>query len=149
MRYTFIICMLLASCMVTHKPGIQDTVITMEKTACYGACPVYTLSIYNSGILVLTGKENIPYKGMFCSKLKRAEWTRIKQAFISSQFFSFKDQYTSQLKDLPSTFVTFRWDGKSKTIEDYDGAPDELKNLEDLVVKLIDTQKWKACKGGN
>lgn len=146
MRYILIICILLASCRVTREPGMPDPVITLEKTACFGACPVYTLNIYNSGIIELTGKENLPYKGKYCSRLKRAEWTRIRQAYLSGQFFSFKDQYTSRVKDLPSTFVTFRSEGKSKTIEDYDGAPEELKKLEEMVVRLIETQRWKACR---
>lgn len=125
---------------------MQEPVITLEKTACYGTCPVYSLNIYHSGTIELTGKENIAYKGKYCTRLKRAEWTRIRQAYLSGQFFSFRDQYTSRLKDLPSTFVTFRWEGKSKTIEDYDGAPEELKKLEEMVERLIGTQHWKACR---
>ena len=134
------------SCSSSKKFQEENICISMEKTSCYGHCPVYTINIYNNGYVKLEGRENIDKIGSFKSKISRERLDNLIELFINSDFFSLEDSYTSLFKDLPTTFVYFSKDNKSKKIKDYDGAPEKLKHLEEELVLLLENLSWKKIK---
>lgn len=50
--------------------------------------------------------------------------------FEKADFFNFKDEYTSRITDLPTTYIGFIDKGKTKIVRDYHGAPQLLSDLE-------------------
>lgn len=120
--------------------------ITLEKTSCFGNCPVFMIKVFQNGEVQLVGKENLPYIGSYCAHLDKSRLDSLFDAFNSHGFFDFKDSYTSNYRDLPTSFVTFRWQGKSKSVTDYDRAPAGLKELEERVSSLVGTVHWRKCK---
>ncbi|MGA0257669.1 MAG: DUF6438 domain-containing protein, partial [Saprospiraceae bacterium] len=38
--------------------GPEDVLISMEKEACFGSCPVYTFKIYTGGYCTFEGKQD-------------------------------------------------------------------------------------------
>ena len=58
--------------------------------------------------------------------------------FQPGNFFDFKEKYYSNAVDLPTTYLYFSDKGNNKTVVDYDGAPQELKYLEERIGKLLD-----------
>jgi hypothetical protein len=121
-------------------------VISLEQTPCYGPCPVFTLKIYPDGWAVLDGTQHLPYLGVYAQQLPPSQVHRLTEQFVAANFFAFQDTYTASISDLPTTYLTFSYGGRSKTIMDYHGAPAALKDLENTLIKLLDAPGWKAIK---
>jgi hypothetical protein len=134
------------SCTVTTKIPEDQLLIRMEKTPCYGKCPVYTLSIGQDGRGVFEGKENTDYTGLYTFRLRRAQIDELHEAFERAGFFSMEDKYHAYVTDLPTVYLTYRSGGKEKKIMDYYGAPQELKDLENQVETLVLSLKLKKIE---
>ncbi|HMP99753.1 MAG TPA: DUF6438 domain-containing protein [Cyclobacteriaceae bacterium] len=116
-----------------------------QATPCFGACPVYTISIYENRVVSLKAERFVKLQGNFTASLSQKDYERLIEKFENS-VFDFKDKYTAQLTDMPTIHLTFNHKGREKKIMDYYGAPDELKNLEAEVYALIDKLKWKKAR---
>ena len=151
MRNTILlICaILLCACRVTKEEMDINVVISMQKTKCVGNCPAYTLDIYQSGKVYLSGRENVDKIGEYEIKLSKKELQRLVDLFLSNDFFSFEDQYINEDQDLPATHLYFSHNGKRKRITNYGSAPPSLKALEYEVGQLIKIPKWKQMKKNN
>jgi hypothetical protein len=143
--YFFITVTLLAGCKTINEASNPNiAILTLEKTVCRGLCPVYSLSIFENGFVKYVGKKNVEKIGSFEKTLSNAEIQSLKTAFNKADIFSYKDEYTAKVTDLPTTFISYTQNGRTKRIRDYYGAPDSLKQLEDLLVAVAESQKgWK------
>jgi hypothetical protein len=119
----------------------------IARTACYGTCPVYTLTILKNCRMLLTAEENLKLNGTYQGKLSKTEMKRLAALFEEKKFFGFKDQYTSTLTDLPTTYLYFSNQAQDKTIKLYGNIPPELKSLATELEKLLDTQQWTKITG--
>ena len=63
--------------------------------------------------------------------------------FKEAGFFEMEGQYTSITKDIPTTWVYFSNEGRQKRIKDYDGPPESLKDLENELSSLLESEDWK------
>ncbi len=81
--------------------------------------------------------------GHYEASIDQEELHKIVQQFRDSNFFSFKNQYTGSMKDLPTTYLYFKDQVNEKTIQDYYNAPRLLKDLEQVVENLIPILHWK------
>jgi len=142
--FTFLV--LFFSCSVSKNYPEENILISMEKTACRGHCPVYSIIIYKNGFARFEGKEHVNKIGEYKTKISKDELNRLSELFEENDFFNFENSYTSLYKDLPTTYIYFSFKGKSKRIKDYDGAPEKLKEIEKEIAKLIDSLKWKKVK---
>lgn len=115
----------------------------LRTTGCYGTCPVFTISIYENRVVTLEAVEFLDLEGKFISRLSNNTFDDLLIEFQNSSFFDFQEQYTGPVSDLPTKYITYREGGKTKTITDYYGAPQELKYLEEKISQLIDQASWK------
>ena len=120
--------------------------ISMKKTACYGTCPVYEIQIYSDLSVKLKADQHLDKTGTFESKISGKRLDQIKAMFLEADFFSFKDQYTKKVTDLPTTYLYFNDSGKEKRVMDYYGAPESLKSLENEVASLLDELDWERIE---
>ncbi|ELR69914.1 hypothetical protein C900_04437 [Fulvivirga imtechensis AK7] len=138
----------LIACKSSQTNNIQEeALISMEKTRCMGACPVYKIEIYKNGKVVLDAEENLTLKGKYEAQLSDDDVSGFIVAFEERDFFGFEDSYKSNVTDLPTTYISFNYEGRSKRIMDYYNAPEELKELEKKVADLIDDLEWRKVKG--
>lgn len=111
-----------------------------------GTCPDFDLNIYKNGFVELDARQHLDLKGKFSSNISAEFLNELIDKFEEANFGSFEDTYISNKTDLPTTFITYQKEGFKKKIEDYDGAPKSLKDLEKAVASLITELKWKAVK---
>ncbi len=142
MIFGVLVIAMLVSCVNTKSQGSNDLVFEIEKTACFGECPVYTLSVYKDRAVILNAQQNLRLKGTYRSQLSDKRYQELVDLFMKHDFFSFKDRYTGEVTDLPTTFITFSHAGQSKKIMDYYRAPETLKSLESELHGLIDELSW-------
>jgi len=136
----------LISCAGSARFSEDQLIIEMEKTPCYGYCPVYTLKIDQAGNGIFKGVENTDHVGLFTFRLKKEEIAGLRSAFEQAGFFELKDRYHEHVTDLPTTYLSYRFDGKEKKIMDYYGAPQELKDLEKQIETLVLLKNMKKIE---
>ena len=135
--------LLLYSCAATKNYTQDDILLSMKKSSCYGPCPVYEMKIYTNGFATLTAVEYLDLKGEFYTKLTGSKVKTLVSKFKEAGFFEMEGQYTSITKDLPTTWIYFTNEGRQKRIKDYDGAPESLKELENELSLLLESEDWK------
>ena len=135
-----------------EKPQ-RDITITLERTSCLGTCPVYKLTVKSDGSVIYDGKEYVRVKGIQRSKIEPAEVERLAQAFLDIHYFELQDGYQtiknpdgseSIVTDLPTTYTSLVLEARGKKVEDYVGAPKELKSLEQRIDEVAGTKHWVA-----
>ena len=133
----------MALCCATIYQSDDSPIISLEKTRCFGICPVFTLEIFADGAAILRGEENIHKIGEFRATLSKKQVKGLVKEFKTRDFFGFEDNYTSSKSDLPTTYLSFTDKGITKKISDYDQAPESLKELEAKVEAYIGILTWR------
>lgn len=131
---------------VPQPPAGARLVASLERTACYGTCPIYKISVFSDGSIKYDGKRFVKKVGSDAGKTSAATLGELGRAFARADFFKLQDKYERyDITDHPSAIV-FYDDGKQhKTISHYHGdssAPESLRKLEDEIDKLLDSDRF-------
>ena len=130
----------------TSSDNPDEVIITLERTACYGFCPVYTLTIQGNGTVVYEGEDFVKTKGIMEISIPKAKIDQLVEEFERVGYFSLNNYYTERtITDAPSVITSITVDGKTKTIEHYHGdfdAPEELTELEDAIDEIVNSDQW-------
>lgn len=127
------------------RPGV---LASLQRTACYGWCPTYELTVYEDGRVEYEGREYVKTKGKVSSKLDPAKLQALREAYRAAQFFSLGNYpYVSKTDptDGPSAVLYYAEGGHAKVVEHYRGsklAPTSLATLESSFDSLLDVQQW-------
>ncbi|HVV31661.1 MAG TPA: DUF6438 domain-containing protein [Vitreimonas sp.] len=138
----------LAACETTvAQPADPSPVsITLERTACFGACPVYTVSIDGDGAVSYTGRRFVGVTGEQHGQVSRADVQTLLQAFDAAQFETLQDEYRAHITDQPSRIITLTRNGHTKRVVDYAGTragmPEAVRALEDEIDRVANTAQW-------
>ncbi|MGE0635517.1 MAG: DUF6438 domain-containing protein [Bacteroidia bacterium] len=125
-------------------PATQDSLfVYLERTPCYGQCPMYKFKIYNSGYALYEGKRFVEKLGTYETRLSAAVLEEIKTKVNEANYFGFRDQYPKTSPDFPSVKTAIIIDGRRKEIMDGTGAPSALKEFEKYLDSVKDSAEWK------
>lgn len=127
----------------------EDAVVYMERTQCYGDCPVYKVYVLEDGNAYYFGKQNVEKKGVYKASVSPEEMEDLISLFKEYEFFEFEKRYVDMISDLPTTYIYFSNDGESKKITDYHGAPEKLKKLEKEVDVFVQSLPWEKVDNDN
>lgn len=146
-----VIFMILLSCLIHACSGPrtitgEDLLIELQRTPCFGSCPVYTLQIDKNGNGLFEGVENVAKTGRFSFSISQDELTEIKSAFRRIDFYQLRNVYDGPASDLPTTYITYNGEGGRKKIMDYYGAPEGLRDLENRIENLVLSKKMRRIK---
>lgn len=136
MKFYFYIIFIFASCNTIKDIKTTEPLISLQRTACFGECPIYKFEIYSSGDCIYYGEKFVNKIGEYKFQLKKKDIDIIISMSKEINFKKMDNRYTSLITDLPTTYIKI----KNKKIIDYSDAPKELKDLE----KLIDEICFKA-----
>jgi hypothetical protein len=112
-------------------------VFALEMTPCYGTCPAYKVIVFENDSLVYEGMSHVTKEGFISKKLSQGTVNQLIEKFRGANFFKFQNQYTSNVTDFPTTYISFTDKGITKKIMDYYKAPGSLKQLETLISDLV------------
>lgn len=124
----------------------EATVIAMSKGPCFGTCPVYDLTIKGNGEATLVAKKFMDYEGTFNRTLNQDEVDALIGAFLDANFFDFEEAYTANVTDLPTTWITFTHNGRTKKVKAYYDIPASLVRLIDQVHAIAIDKAWAPDK---
>jgi uncharacterized protein DUF6438 len=123
----------------------SDLMITMERTACHGTCPVYKLTIQGNGDLTYNGQDFVQVKGKQTAGLSLAQIQDLVSAFEQAKFFTLRDYTHEDTTDSPSAIMSITLNGKTKTVNHYYGdnrAPPGLFDLESKIDEITNSKQW-------
>src|SRR6266436_260433 len=140
-----------------EKPIPPDTLITLERTVCFGPCPIYKLTVRADGTVTFEGRENLKVKGTVNDRITSNDVRNLIAAFEAASYFTLNDKYETQKDgcpevwtDNPTAITSIRLNGKTKTISHYYGCqmgrgtaiyPDGLTYLETKIDEIVGTDK--------
>ena len=76
-------------------PASSDgiTEIMLERTWCYGACPIDKLLLHEDGSAVYAAKQYTPRRGFFSGTVRRQEFNELAQWLTAQGFFELRGSY--------------------------------------------------------
>ena len=124
----------------------KELIISLERTPCYGTCPIYKIKIFSDGSAFYHGERFVEKIGNYEFSVSKETLNYILKKADEIGFFELEDKYTANITDLPKT-ITFIKNGKHrKRVVDYYGAPKTLKEFESLVDGCIDYRRMKKLQ---
>lgn len=135
----------------TETPAASDTVLlaSIDRTPCFGRCPTYKITIYQSGYVIYEGKQNVKNIGFFYSRLEKSKIDEIKKFIADNKIYELPDKNVNpHVADFPSTYTEVNIDGKYKHITNTDPeAPQQLIELEKFLDSFFtDETNWTPLK---
>jgi hypothetical protein len=138
--------------------------ISLQRTACYGSCPAYKVTIAGNGRVVF---ETSPYqdrsdvanghRGFWSKSGVRVPGThqttiepevidRLLAQFEQARFFALRDEYRAEVTDNPTYVVTIDTGNGRKSVVDYvgkeAGMPVSVTALQDAIDAAAGTDRW-------
>ena len=154
---TFIFALMMGLCINACAPNgdptsatpteitFSDLVITFERTACHGTCPIYKLTIEGNGTVIYEGKDFVQVKGRQTASLSPDQIQQLVSAFEQARFFTLPDYTDQDTTDSPSVITSITLNGKTKTVNHYYGdnsAPQGLFDLESKIDEITNSKQW-------
>mgnify|MGYP000880816706 CR=1 FL=1 len=136
---------------VEAQPAPSSTAITLTRGACFGFCPVYSVSIPGDGGVRYHGRDFVNVVGERSATIPRADVERLLARFDAVNFESLQDAYRGEMTDLPTTTVTLERNGRRKTVLDYGGVsagmPASVRELQAEIDRVAGTAQWVLRNG--
>jgi hypothetical protein len=128
----------------------EITQIVLERTACFGACPVYRLTVHRSRKVVFEGKAHVWEVGRQTGRVSKEGFSQLVAKIEEINFFSLKNRYDGKnadgsgttVTDLPTRKTSVTRGNVTKTVENYFRGPKGLKELEDLIDEVTKSIEW-------
>jgi len=129
----------------TTEATLADVTITLERTACFGTCPVYKLTITGNGTVVYEGRDFVEVKGEQTSSISTAQVQDLVAAFEQADFLTLTDYMEQKVTDHPYAITSITIGGQTKTVNHYygdDSAPQQLTDLESKIDEIVNSKQW-------
>jgi hypothetical protein len=143
--------------------------IELTRSACYGSCPDYKVSIDGAGNVVFStreapadpvsgvhrefsfGRPGVLVGGVHRGKIDRATLDALIAQFRDAHFFGLKKEYSYPVTDNPTQVVRFASGPSEMTVTDYVGTaaglPPVAKALERAIDDAVGTARWVSGNG--
>ncbi len=141
----------------------SKVVITLERSACFGPCPVYKVTIHGDGHVVFTTatepvdqvdevhrrfaqSDGVLLPGTHEDRISVADVAALIGKFQAARFWKLRNAYRTPVTDSPTYQVTFDTGKSRKTVIDYvgeeSGMPHSVTELEEAIDRVAGTDRW-------
>ena len=136
--------------------GIKSLTVRFERTACYGSCPAYTLTIHGDGRLQYFGKAHVKETGTREGRMDTDKIKSLLSEFSNANFMEIEEKYSVEkcrgrfCTDLPTATTEISIKGVTHRVTHYYGcgaAPKSLFALESAIDKLANSEQWTGDVG--
>lgn len=122
---------------------IKETLFYIKAGECSGSCPVFEFSLHPDSSVSLLSEKNLFEKGSYLSNLSSNEYEELSKLINSRDWSKLKNEYPSDMLDLPSYQFKITVGQEDKTIMVDGILPSQLKNFPDEVVNWIKSIQWE------
>ena len=130
----------------------EPSVVSLERTPCFGTCPVYRVAISRSGAVRFVGSHHVTRQGEATAEIPAERVDSLLRELEAGGYFGFADDYVmgspacgQYATDSPTVITSASAEGRTKTIRhDYgcNAAPPELARLERRIDEVAGTSRW-------
>lgn len=128
------------------------TRVTLERTPCYGTCPVYRVTVAEDGAVVFEGVQHVDSVGRYTDRIDARLVVELARAAREHGYFDLDDKYAegeanceAYATDAPTVITSITTGELFKRIE-HDlgcaGAPRRLYDLERRIDEIVGTSRW-------
>jgi hypothetical protein len=143
MRAVCVTLILLAAAGASAPAQDGDRVqISLERTACFGKCPDYVVTLGWDGTVHYEGRQFVRVRGARTWKIDPAVVYALARDMEKAGFFEWNDEYTALITDLATTYTTLSVGPRTKKIKDYYGAPPALKEFEARIDRVSEVRGY-------
>lgn len=122
----------------------SNAVARIQRTNCFGRCPVYTMTVFEGGRVEYFGKRFTPREGRYEAQADEKTIEQLLAKAAEINFFGFNNTYDKEgITDLPSTLTTIRNEEGLKTVVNRFDAPENLISFEKYFDTLFEGLDWK------
>ena len=130
--------------------ALPQAVLAMQKTPCYGKCPVYEARFMSDGRVTWYGKKNTDRVGHYEAFINENDLEQLREHIKNSQFQNFAPTYPTNadkiITDLPQTITKVQLNGQVLQVTNNHDAPQPLRELERLVEMELDKLIWRKIE---
>lgn len=127
----------------------ENLLVRLQRTACFGKCPVFTVEIFRDGKVTYSGVAHVKKRGQYEAVVELDVIKKIQKRAKEINFFKMSDKYPKgdiEITDIPTTITYIRQGERGKLVADNFDAPKELIEFEKWLEKELDTLDWKESK---
>lgn len=142
--FSFLVCLSATGCDPSALLGPQasgadkyNLRVSYHRGSCYGRCEVYTLDLYDNGLLLFQGERFTERPGTWQKNIDRRKVVALLDSFERADFDNYPLSFRSQIPDAPTVTVTYfdaSGTGHETSFKDY--APPALKELDAAMLRL-------------
>ena len=121
--------------------------ITLQRTACFGTCPDYTVTLTGDGTVIYSGRQFVRTPGDHTWKIDAAAVRALAREMEAAGFFELQDTYTSRMTDNPTTYTTLRDRQPHEEDPGLHLGPPKLKDIEAKIDEVSGVLKYVAPDG--
>ena len=128
--------------------------VSLERTPCFGSCPVYLVTISRGGMVRFEGTRFVGHPGVDSAQIAKEAVDSLLVELDRGGFYDFEERYVSgapgcglYATDLPSANTAVNDGSRSRRVEHDRGcsdAPLALSTLEDRIDEVAGSARWIA-----
>jgi Domain of unknown function (DUF6438) len=126
-------------------PLDDETVITLQRTQCFGSCPAYQISIFGSGRVEFNGEAFVCEKGRATAQIDPASMQTLLKGLDMVAFNAMPNYIREDATDAPTATVTLKRPTGLHAVRHYHGdsaAPRLLNWIEDRIDEIAGSALW-------
>ena len=117
--------------------------IGIERSGCFGSCPIYSLVVEADGSFEYIGIANVSRIGRYKGKADPMRYRSVVALMSEARYFSMQDVYSVDVTDQEFVYTMAERGGQAKVIENYAASgPLVLWAIEELIDTLLLTADW-------
>lgn len=121
-----------------------DLRATYYQGPCYGRCEVYTLNLYDNGLLVFEGERFTDRPGVWQKSIDRRRVVAVLDSFKRADFKNYPRAFRSQIADAPSREITYYdAEGQSYKTSFKESSTPELEELAMTLRRLAELPNYR------
>ena len=111
---------------------------TIERTACYGRCPMYKATFMDNGEVKYVGKGFVDKIGTYKTLISTEDVLLIKKNITEYNYFGLDSLYPTPITDFPSSITEVNLNGNRKKVINRRNPPSNLKAFEKFLDSLLE-----------
>ncbi|MDE2307747.1 MAG: hypothetical protein KGJ97_05580 [Xanthomonadaceae bacterium] len=146
-----------------HRHAASATVVSMERTTCFGMCPAYSVTLAADGHVTFDGIAHVQTMGPAAAQASPAQLEAVRAAIAQADLRSLGDHYTTHadgcsplMMDMNGVKITISDAHGSKTVDFYYGCRGAIANqvrpridtLASSIDRQLDTARWIGKPSG-
>lgn len=126
--------------------------VTLYRSPCYAACPVYSLSVTRDGLVTYEGRDRVSVRGTATARIPKARVDALLGELEAAGYFDLASVYRPServcgryVPDAPTVITSVELGDRLKQIEHDHGcgsAPLALRVLESRIDEVLDSARW-------